>query len=162
MLPGSGPRHIAFDPKRNFVYVLNELTSTVSTFSFDTKTGGMKAGATISTLPMDFDGENTTAEIVIDAKGKFLYVSNRGDNSIAQFSINEQDGNLIPVAWIPSGGEIPRNFEVDPSGHWLLAANQNSGNITIFQIDQSSGKLTQHSTDQGIISPVCVRFIALD
>jgi 6-phosphogluconolactonase len=157
--PGSGPRHIAFSPTGKFVYVLNELASSVTALTFNSETGAMHTIHNLSTLPEGFSGDNSTAEIVTDAEGKFLYVSNRGDNSIAQFSINSTDGSLSPVGWISSGGETPRNFEIDPSGKWLFAANQNSGNIVLFSIDNVSGTLKQISDSTKISSPVCIRFL---
>ncbi|MFZ4549349.1 MAG: lactonase family protein [Bacteroidales bacterium] len=157
--PGSGPRHIAFSPSGKQVYVLNELNSTVTMFSFNPETAEMHAGPTISTLQKDFVGENATAEIVMDVKGKFLYASNRGDNSIVQFEVNTNDGSINPIAWIPSGGKTPRNFEIDPSGEWLFAANQSSDNIVLFRIHGPSGKLSKVSEVDGIVSPVCIKFI---
>ena len=162
MQPGSGPRHIAYTPSDKFVYVLNELTSTVSVFYFDPETGSMKVGKTISTLPTNFDGINSTAEIRTNASGTFLYVSNRGDNSIAQYAINSEDGNLTAVTWISSGGKTPRNFEIDPTGQWLFAANQNSDNIVLFRIDENTGQLKHAAEYSGIISPVCIQFMSVD
>jgi 6-phosphogluconolactonase len=158
--PGSGPRHIAFSPSGKHTYVLNELTSTVTTFSYEPETGRMLEKQTISALPKNFSGINTAAEIVTDAKGKFLYVSNRGDNSIGLFSINSNDGILTPVEWISSGGKIPRNFEIDPTGQWLIAANQDSDNLVLFRIDQATGRLIQTAQTTGVNSPVCIRFIS--
>lgn len=156
--PGSGPRHIAFSPSGKHTYVLNELTSTVTTFSYEPETGKMQEKHTISTLPKDFSGTNTAAEILTDAQGKFLYVSNRGENCIGLFSINSTDGKLTPVEWISSGGKTPRNMMIDPTGNWLFAANQDSDNIVIFQIDQVTGNLIHTSQTSGIDSPVCIRF----
>jgi len=157
--PGSGPRHIAFPPPGKFVYVLNELKSTITCFSYEPKSGMMHKMQTISTLPASFAGENTAAEITADANGRFLYVSNRGDNSIVLFRINPDDGRLIPVEWVSSGGKIPRNFELDPTGKWLFVANQDSDNIVLFQVDQSSGQLNQTSQTLRLISPVCINFL---
>ena len=157
--PGDGPRHLAFSPSGKFVYVLNELSSTIAAFSFETEKGEMKILHTISTLPEKFAGSNTAAEILVDAKGKFLYVSNRGDNSIGLFDINNSNGNLTPVEWISCGGKDPRNIEIDPTGQWLFAANQNSNNIVIFRIDQANGRLTQTKQTLKINAPICVRFI---
>ncbi|NTW25023.1 MAG: lactonase family protein [Lentimicrobium sp.] len=157
--PASGPRHIAFSPSGKFVYVLNELSSTITMFIFDSETGAMQTKQTLTTLPENFSGKNSTAEIVVDRKGKFLYVSNRGDNSIALFSINSGDGSLTPVEWFSSGGKTPRNFEIDPTGQWLFAANQDSDNIALFRIDTSSGRLTQISDSTKVSSPVCIRFL---
>ena len=159
--PGSGPRHIAFHPSGRYVYVLNELTSAVTVFSYESETGRMQKKQTVSTLPGNFHGENTAAEIAVDAKSQFLYLSNRGDDSIGLFSINSKDGSLMPVGWISSGGKTPRHFEIDPTGQWLLAANQNSNNIVLFRIDQVSGKLIQTSLSSDLISPVCIRFLSM-
>jgi 6-phosphogluconolactonase len=160
--PGSGPRHLAFLPSGKFVYVLNELTSTITSFSYTSETGAMQAKQSLSTLPKDFSGTNTTAEIVVDAKGRFLYASNRGDNSIALFSIDSVIGSLVPVEWTPSGGKTPRNFEIDPTGQWLFAANQGSDNMVIFRIDQATGRLIQPSEPVKVSSPVCIRFLKME
>ena len=121
----------------------------------------MQTKQTLSTLPKNFSGKNTAAEIIVDAKGQFLYVSNRGDNSIGLFSISSVDGTLTPVEWFSSGGKSPRNFDIDPTGQWLLAANQDSDNIVIFRINKTTGKLNQISDSIKLISPVCIRFLEL-
>ncbi len=162
MNPGSGPRHIAFAPSGKFVYVLNELTSTVTVFAFESETGWMKAKQTISALPENFSGENTAAEVAVDAKSQFLYVSNRGDDSIGVFSINSNDGSLTPVEWVSSGGKTPRHIEIDPTGRWLIASNQNSGNVVLFRIDQATGQLIQTSRSIDLASPVCIRLLSIN
>lgn len=159
--PGAGPRHFAFTSSGNFLYVLNELTSTLTVFNFESTTASLHPQQTISTLPDNFTGVNTASEIRVDAKGRFLYVSNRGDNSIAQFSIDPGNGRLTPVDWVPSKGNTPRNFEIDPTGQWLFAANQNSDNIVLFRIDKESGRLIQTSQSLNIVSPVCICFLSL-
>lgn len=159
--PGSGPRHIAFGPSGKFVYVLNELKSTITVFAFDAETGKMQTKQTLSSLPEDFNGNNSAAEIAVDAKGKYLYASNRGDNSIGQFSIDPNDGSLLPVDWISSGGKAPRHFEIDPTGQWLFAANQDSGNIALFRISQDNGRLNLISDTTKLVAPVCIRFLSL-
>ncbi len=158
--PGSGPRHFAFSPSGKFLYVLNELTSTVTVFDFDPTTASSKNKQTISTLPEKFEGTNTAAEILADSKGKFLYASNRGDDSIVQFSIDSVSGTLTPIKWVSSGGKAPRNFEIDPTGKWLFSANQRSDNILLFKIDQESGGLINTNQTLSIKSPVCVKFIS--
>ena len=160
--PGAGPRHFAFSPSGKLLYVLNELTSTITVFDVDPAVPTFTGKQTITTLPDQFTGDNTTAEIVVDAKGRFLYASNRGDNSIVQYSINPKDGSLTSVAWVPSGGETPRNFEIDPTGKWLFVANQNSDNIIIFSIDQESGRLVKTAGSVKVSAPVCIRFVSLD
>ena len=161
LAPGSGPRHLAFAPNGKYVYVINELVSTITVFSLEPESGTMEEKQTISTLPAEYSGMNTTAEILVDAKGRFLYVSNRGHDSIGVFSIHADDNSLEPVEWISSGGKTPRHFEIDPSGQWLFAANQDSDNIVLFQIDEGTGRLIQTSQLVEVADPVCVQFLSL-
>ena len=156
LTPGSGPRHIAMSPSGKFVYVVNELANNVAVFSFNTSTGQMHNLQTISTLPQGFKGENTTAEIEVDAAGKTLYVSNRGDDSIVVFAIDGRDGKLSFVERVPTGGKEPRHFTLDPTGKWLFAANQNSDTINVFAVDSTSGRLTSTSHTIQVPAPVCV------
>lgn len=156
--PGSGPRHLTFAPAGNNVYVLNELTSEVAQASFDVETGAMHLRSTISTLPTDFAGNNTAAAIST-INGKHLYVSNRGHNSIGQFLINPDDGHLTALEWFPSGGETPRHFEMDPTGRWMIVANQGSNNLVLFSITSPNGRLLPHGKPQELTMPVCVRFV---
>jgi len=157
---GAGPRHFVFTPSGKYFFVLNELSSTITVFDFDATTAALQSKQTISTLPQNFNGTNTAAEILVDSKGKFLYASNRGNDSIVQFSIDPITGILTPVAWVSSGGKTPRNFAIDPSGEWLFSANQNSNNILLFRIDNESGRLM--NTDQviNVGSPVCISFMS--
>ena len=157
--PGSGPRHFAFHPSGKFAYVINELLSTVSAMSYDAEAGTLKVLQTISTLPKDFKGENTTAEVQVHPSGKFLYGSNRGHHSIAMFTIDESTGKLTATGHRPTGGETPRNFAVDPTGGWLLAENQDSDTIHLFRIDQESGDLESTGTVLEVPMPVCVKMV---
>ncbi len=154
--PGSGPRHFAVAPSGKFLYLVNELANNVAAFSFNASTGQLHNLQTISTLPQGFKGENTTAEIQVDAAGKFLYVSNRGDDSIAVFAIDARDGKLSFVERVPTGGKEPRHFTLDPTGKWLFAANQNSNTINLFSVDSASGRLTATSHAIQVPAPVCV------
>jgi 6-phosphogluconolactonase len=156
--PGAGPRHIALAPSGKFVYVLNELASTVTVFARQSGSETLHRQQTIPTLSRNFVGKNTAAEILVDAKGRFLYLSNRGDDSIVVFGINPENGGLTPVERVPSGGRTPRNFAIDPTGKWLFAANQDSNDIKLFQIDPSSGRLTPTSRSLRVVSPVCAIF----
>lgn len=162
--PGSGPRHLTFGRTGQFLYLANELTGTVTVFAYDSKSGTLNAKQTISALPANFHGDNTEAEIVVDSKGKFLYVSNRGDqtNSITVFRVSARDGTLEFVQRVPSEGKAPRNFAIDPTGRWLLAANQESNNIQIFRVNQETGQLSPTSKISGIVSPVCVIFVPVN
>lgn len=159
--PGSGPRHIAFAPSGKFVYLVNEMTSTITVFAYDSVSGALNARQTVSTLPLDFTGSNSAAEILVDAGGRFVYVSNRGDNSIGQYSINPDSGTLTAVEWVPSGGNSPRNFAIDPSGRWLFIANQRSNELRLFQIDPVSGRISPASRSLTVTSPVCVSFVVV-
>jgi len=157
--PGAGPRHFAFHPGNKFAYVINELESTVTTFSFDAKSGELATLQTISTLPQEgFDGNNSTAEIRVHPNGRFLYGSNRGHDSLAIYAIDQKTGKLTLVGHQSTLGNTPRNFNLDPSGQLLLAANQRSGDIVVFRVNQQTGKLTPTGTKIEVPSPVCIRF----
>jgi 6-phosphogluconolactonase len=137
------------------------MASTVEVFSYNEAAGTLDSKQTISTLPKTFTGKNEVAEIVVDAKGKSLYVSNRGDDSVAVFAINANDGTLSFVERVPSGGKVPRNIALDPTGRWLLAANQESNNIQLFRVDSASGRLTASSRVTNIVAPVCMIFVPI-
>ena len=158
--PGAGPRHVAFAPSGKFVYVVNELVSTVTVFAYKPGPGTLDRIQTIPTLPKNFAGKNTAAEIVVDGKGRFLYVSNRGHDSIAVFSIDPDSGTLKSPEWVPSGGKTPRNFAIDPTGKWLFSANQDSNSIRLLEIDQKSGRLKPSDRSLTVVSPVCVRIVS--
>jgi 6-phosphogluconolactonase len=159
--PAAGPRHFAFHPNNRFVYVTNEMASTVTGFSYDAAQGRLKKLTSVSTLPEGFKGENDTAEIEISADGKFLYDSNRGHNSIAIFSVDAATGAHKFVEAVSTGGKTPRSFAIDPAGNYLFAANQDSNNIVIFKIDKQTGHLTPTGQVLEAPSPVCIRFVAL-
>src|ERR1700722_1159280 len=124
--PGSGPRHLVFHPDGRAAYVINELNSTITRFDYDPAHGVLAEKQTISTLPADFKGQNNPAEIAVHPSGKFLYGSNRGHNSIAIYAIDSATGALKNIGYEPTHGKIPRNFAIDPTGRFLLAANQDS------------------------------------
>ncbi|HTM51494.1 MAG TPA: lactonase family protein [Bryobacteraceae bacterium] len=156
--PGSGPRHFAFHPKGRYAYVLNEMASKVTAFDYDASRGALKEIQTVSTLPPGFTGEDNSAEVEVDAKGRFLYASNRGHDSIAVFAIGK-DGKLTLVENMPTAGKTPRNFKLDPSGAWLLAANQESDTIVQFRVDPKTGKLSPTGKKIEVAKPVCVQFV---
>jgi 6-phosphogluconolactonase len=160
--PGAGPRHVAFAPSGKFLYVANELASSVTVFAYESGSGALHRLHTVPTLAAPFAGTNTAAEIAVDATGRYLYVSNRGDDSIAVFSIDPDSGGLTPVERAPSGGRAPRSFVIDPGGEWLLAANQGSNSINLFRIDPRSGRLTPAGWSQTVVSPVCVLYLPLE
>lgn len=160
--PGAGPRHVAFHPNGKFVYVLSEMASSVTTFSYQPKTGTLKTLQTISALPKDYSGRKEAAEIAVHPSGKFLYSSNRGHDSIAIFAIDEKKGTLRSLGQVLTGGKTPRHFAIDPTGSFLLAENQESNNIVIFHIDAASGSLTPTGQTIEVPSPVCITFVAAE
>ena len=156
--PGAGPRHFAFHPGGRFLYVNNELDSTISAFAFDPDAGAATALHSLSTLPADFAGNNTTAEIAMHPTGRFVYVSNRGHDSIAMYAIDEATGRLTSLGNEHSGGREPRGFGVDPTGAFLLAGNQHTDTLVTFRIDAQTGRLTPTGQMTSVPSPVCVLF----
>jgi 6-phosphogluconolactonase len=157
--PGAGPRQVVMHPKRNSVYLINELNSTMTAYNYDEKTGALQELQTLSTLPKDFKGASTCAEVQISPSGKFLYGSNRGDDSIVIFAVSQTDGTLTYVGHESTQGKIPRSFEIDPQGNFLLAANQDTDNIVIFGIDQTTGELASTGYNIKVPTPVCVKFL---
>jgi 6-phosphogluconolactonase len=139
--PGAGPRHADFHPSKPYLYQINELDSTITTFKFDTQRGELMPLQTITTLPPSFTGTSTTSEIAVSPSGRFVYGSNRGHDSIVIFAIDDATGVLSPVGWESTQGRVPRFFALDPSGAFLYAANQNSDTIVAFTVDQGTGKL---------------------
>lgn len=158
--PGSGPRHLAFDPGWRRLYAINELSSTITSFAWEAAKGALTPGTTVSTLPAGFTGENTTAEIALDPSGRFLYGSNRGHDSIAVFGVNPASGALTLVEHEPTGGRTPRNFAVTANGRWLVAANQDSNSLVVFRIDSETGALNRTGDAATVTLPVCVAFVA--
>jgi 6-phosphogluconolactonase len=155
---GHGPRHLAFHPNGRWVYVINELAGSITAFAFDDQTGALSALQTISTLPAGFDGENISAEVVVHPNGRFVYGSNRGDDSLAIFEVDGADGTLTAIGHVKTGGQTPRHFDIEASGQLLYAANQDSDNVVVFRVDASTGQLTPtgHVTQVG--TPSCVVF----
>ena len=158
MRPGAGPRHIAFHPTLPLVFVANELDSTVATLRFDAERGALSLLDAHSTLPAGTSGANYPADIHVAPNGRVLYVSNRGHNSIAVFSVAESTGALALDQVVPTDGDWPRNFSLDPSGRWLLVANQRSDSVVVFGCDPENGRLTPTPQRIALPSPVCLRF----
>ncbi len=155
---GGGPRHLVLHPTKNFLYVNNEMTLGVTTFGWDSKTGTMSALQTISTVPAGTPTEgNSTAEIALHPNGKWLFVSNRGHDSIAVFAV-QADGTLKLVEISPAGVKTPRGFGLDPKGQWLVVGGQNSNDLTSLRIDAKTGKLSPSGHVVSVSKPVCVLF----
>ena len=158
MRPGAGPRHIAFHPTLPLVFVANELDSTVATLRFDAEHGALSPQGTLSTVPAGWSGTNYPADIHVAANGRTLYVSNRGHNSIAVFSVAETTGALALEQLVSTEGDWPRNFSLDPTERWLLVANQRSDSVIVFAREQKNGRLTPTRQRLTLPSPVCLRF----
>ena len=154
---GAGPRHLAFHPARPFAYLVNELDSTVTAYDWDAGSGALRPLQVIPTTPATYTGDNTGAEIAVAPSGAFVYVSNRGHNSTATFTVNA-DGMLAPVGWEPTQGEKPRFFTLAPGGRLLYVANENSDTLVAFRADPGSGKLTPTGRIVETGSPSCVVF----
>jgi 6-phosphogluconolactonase len=158
MRPGAGPRHLAFHPTLPLVFVANELDSTVATLRFDAERGALSPLDTHSTVPAGWTGTNYPADIHVAASGRTVYVSNRGHNSIAVFSVAASTGALALEQVVSTEGEWPRNFSLDPTGRWLLVANQRSDSVVVFGRDPENGRLTPTRQRIALPSPVCLRF----
>jgi 6-phosphogluconolactonase len=156
--PGSGPRHLDFHPNKKNAYLIEEMTGTVVAFNYNN--GNLQAIQRISALPKDLKGDIGSADIHVSPDGKFLYCSNRGgSNSITIFKI-AGDGKLTVVGHQSTLGKTPRNFNFDPSGNFLLAANQQSDEVVIFKVDKKTGLLTDTGKRINVPNPVCVKWIA--
>lgn len=159
--PGAGPRHLTFHPNGEYAYLVNELNGTVVAFSFDGES--LEELQTIGTLPENYEGTISGADILVSADGRFLYVSNREDlNNIVIYSIDRNSGLLKKVGEQSSGGVHPRNFMIDPTGNFLLVANRRSNNIVVFQRNQESGLITQTDHEINVSQPVSLQMIPID
>jgi 6-phosphogluconolactonase len=157
--PGSGPRHLVFSHDGKFVYVINEMGGTITVFSYAATNAAMTEVQTISTLPKDFSGSSTCAEISLHPNGKFLYGSNRGHDSIAIFAVDQKTGKLTFVEHQSTQGRTPRHFAIDPTGRWLFAENQASDSVVVFAIDADTGKLKPTGQTVSVGAPVCAVFV---
>jgi 6-phosphogluconolactonase len=157
--PGVGPRHLTFSGNGKFVYVINELQSSITVYSFHPGDGAMAPLQTISSLPAKLAVTNTSAEIALHPSGKFLYASNRGDDSIAAFAVDPGKGTLALIGHVSTEGKTPRSFAIDPAGRWLLAANQGSNSVVAFRVNQESGKLTPTGQSIDVNRPAMVDFV---
>lgn len=149
---GGGPRHFAFHPNGRFAFANNEMTSSVTRYGYEADSGTLRQLETVSTLPGEVKG-NSTAEVKVHPTGKFVYVSNRGHDSIAIFAVKDT-GTLEPLGHAGTGGKTPRNFNL--CGNFLLAANQDTGNVVVFRIDEKTGSLTPTGSSIKVPMPVCV------
>ena len=155
---GAGPRHLIFHPNGQYAYLINELNATLVGYRYDSASGSFEELQTVPALPGDFAGENLCADVHVTPDGNYLYASNRGHDSLACFFIEQATGLLTYRHHTATGGREPRNFAIDPSGTFLLAANQNSHTIVTFRIDPKSGELSSTGAETVVSMPVCVKF----
>jgi 6-phosphogluconolactonase len=154
---GGGPRHFTFHPSGKFVYANLELSNKVVAYRYDAEKGSLADIQSINALPDGFEGPSTTSEILTTPDGRFLYVANRGHNSLSIFSVDSESGKLTLVGHEPSRGETPRNFYIEPSGTFLIATNAKPGNAVVFRIDPQEGRLTFTGSEIEVPNPGCVR-----
>jgi len=156
---GAAPRHLAFHPSGRFAYVNGEADMTITAFGYDAQRGALDELQVLSTLPAGAAVDGcSTAEIAVEPAGRFVYVSNRGHDSIAIFGIDQTNGHLTAAGHVPTQGQTPRNFAIDPTGTFLYAANQGSDTIVHFRIDPQSGQLTPTGDITSVGAPVCILF----
>lgn len=158
---GAGPRHLTFHPNKKLAFVISELNSTLTSCTYDAKSGKLTSVMTVNTLPDGFDGKSYCADIHVSPNGKFLYGSNRGHDSIVIFEIDQKTGELTYVDHHSVNGSWPRNFMIDPTGKFLLVANQKSNNIVIFKIDAETGKLRANGVEVEVSKPVCLKMMEI-
>lgn len=154
--PGAGPRHLAFAPDNQHLYVINELDNTITTVQITDNS--YQSIQTIPTLPEEFKEQNTTAEVEVHPNGKFAYSSNRGHESITVYQRDPQSGRLTVIQHAPCGGVQPRHFKISPDGKWLVCGHQASNTISMLAIDPTSGKLGEPTNTVSTPTPICILF----
>lgn len=159
--PGAGPRHLVFHPNGKFAYIINELNSTLTSCFYDGSTGKLTAITTLSTLPEGFEGANSCADIHVSKDGRFVYGSNRGHDSIVILETNQDSGKLTLRGHHSVKGKTPRNFMIDPTGKYLLVANQNSNNIVVFRRNDETGLLIDTGIEVEVSKPVCLKMLVV-
>jgi 6-phosphogluconolactonase len=156
---GSGPRHLSFHPNGRWAYLSAEMGNTLTAYAYDSASGVLREIQSESTLPKDFSGQSTAAEVAVHPNGKFVFCSNRGDDSIAVFACDPDTGKMTFVERASTNGKTPRQFEIDPTGAWLLAGNQDSDTVVIFRIDTATGHLQPVGDPVPSDNPMCIKFL---
>jgi 6-phosphogluconolactonase len=162
MVPiGHGARHLAFHPNGKWLYIDGEMGNSVSRFDWDASTGTLSFRSVASTLPSDFTGVSTTAELLISDDGRHLYVTNRGHDSVVTLDVDPVSGDPKAMDFVPTGGGKPRNFEFSPDRKWAIVSNHTGNNFRIYAYDSTSGRLTLHGEPIELEAPYCPRFVAI-
>lgn len=157
--PGTGPRHLVFHPNQKYAYIMSELSSEVIVLAYHTQDGSFSILQKVSTIPDDFTENNQGSAIHISSDGRFIYVQNRGHNSIVVFSADQKTGKVTWVEHVSSEGNWPRDFALDPTEKFLVSSNQESHNLVLYARDTDTGKLTLLQSDVAVPSPVCIKFL---
>ncbi|OLL31565.1 6-phosphogluconolactonase [Burkholderia sp. SRS-W-2-2016] len=157
--PGSGPRHLEFGANGQFVYLLTELSAEVIVFRWDAAQGTLTQVQSLPISSDGFAGVKSGAEIALSHDGRFVYVENRGENSLVVYRVNPHTGELSLLQRVSSGGEKPWGFGIDATGKWLLVANQRSGKVTVFGIDTESGTLSDTGQAAELADPTSIAFV---
>jgi 6-phosphogluconolactonase len=156
--PGAGPRALRFHPNGRVAYCVTEMSSTVVVLRWDAKLGTLETVQETMMKPADFQGVTGGADIVIDGQARFAYAIDRFDNIVVSFSIAPADGKLTLLDRISCGGKVPRHLSLDPSGRWLLVANQESDNISVLQVNPATGKIADAGKSFPLSKPQCLVF----
>jgi 6-phosphogluconolactonase len=156
--PGSGPRHLAWHPNGRFVYSINELANTLNTYLWNGNGNLIPMQENLSTLPAGFKGNSGAGEVLVDAAGKYLYASNRGDDNILICSIDQATFQLTVIGSVHTQGRTPRHFNFDPTGNFIHVGNQDSANIVTFKVDKATGALTPAGLYTSTPAPACIQF----
>lgn len=159
---GAGPRHLVFHPTSNLAFVVNELNHTITSLDFDPDAGTLTPTSTVPTLPNNVSESvvrnGLVADVHVHPSGRFVYVSNRGHDSIAMYSCDSSTGKLTALGHRSTEGLVPRNFTIAPDGRFLLVANQDSGTIVVLELDTETGLLGQALSVVDVPRPVCLQF----
>ena len=158
---GCGPRHMVFHPNHSFAYIMTEYSSEVIVLQYHAENGTFTELQSISTIPADFTENNQGSAIHISSDSRFVYAGNRGHNSIAVFSVDEETNRLTFVERVSSEGDWPRDFSLDPTENYIIGSNQESSNLVIYRRDRETGKLTLLQADIKVPHPICVKFLNL-
>jgi 6-phosphogluconolactonase len=156
---GMGPRHLAFHPNGKWMYCIAEIANEVMAFRWDGTHGVLTQFQSVKTLADGFKDPNTAAEIAVRADGRFLYASNRGEDSIVVYAIDVTTGELSLKQRTPSRGKVPRYFTFDPTNQWLIVSNQEGGNLAVFSVDAKTGELTPKGEPVPLRKPMAVAFL---
>ncbi len=158
--PGYGPRHLAFHPNGKFAYLMNELVARITVFAWDPARGRLTEIQLVDSYPAGYECDRSGAEIEVDRAGRFLYSSNRTNNTIGVFSIDPHAGTLTPSEHVSSGGRIPWSFSLAPGGGFLVVTNQASDDVAVLRVEAQTGRLTPTGSSVKAPAPVCVAFAA--